>query len=263
MFQGTNHILREIVRSSGIPLRELEARSGIKKSKLSNILSGKTRPTDVDIWALSATLDFDAGDLFRDAGRLTVEPTKEDLDAHASARALQRFISSRRSDVTLEDMLVWHDTCGGRLVNMDKLLPFVAIFYEPDPESGVLDAVTVGQECLAAESLQTRDPSQVIAYMKSLPDKERKELTYTYTQTSRENRFNLFQRNVIVNFPGAGLPYELRYTTALFPVRGANNHRLVINYSVFLSARTLDQDELIHLGSERNTPPSARTPHAR
>lgn len=249
--------IKEIATASGLTIRQLAASTGINKSRLSALLNSKAPLSVRDLQMLGFALNFDPREMIPQVQGFEVEngPDPASLyDEKASHVARQMLAVAEDKyeihgdELTIDTMLRWYVRNGGRLAETDQIEKYVGIFAAPDPHDNLLFPEHIGPNTLAARSLNTKDPDRVAQYVASLEDEARKDIVFSYVDTGRSQRWQVFEREVVVDFPGAGPRFSLNYATLLMPVVAANHARLIVNFSVLLSTSILDCPDLADLG---------------
>ena len=263
--------LQEERQTQKLSLRRLSELTGIPKSSLSYALTnGKLELSD--FLRICLALDLDPKDLLTVDQIITVEPDLEQAgrDHRREAQALRRFMQQSMDSrtksgfrPTFDEMLIWHRRNGGRMADMDRISPFVCTYYAPDKVFPELKSTHVGHLCLTAESLKTHDSALVERYIDSLDEKSREEITFSYVQATEGQACQLFDRKLVVDFPGAGPRFQLEYATLLMRLTGENGNTFITNFSVLLDSKLLDPPESKAQGSRHSRQISVRTPRVK
>jgi len=241
--------LKEIVANSGLTIRQLSAACGINKSRLSSLLNSKAPLTVTDLQVLGVALRFNPRDLipqidgFEVGSDITPDGVFNEKAAEIATQLLimaENKYEVQGAELTIDTMLRWYMRNGGRLAETDQIEKYIGVFTAPKPLDNILIPERVGPNALVARSLNTKDPERVSQYISNLDTPSREEIVFSYAQTEKRNRWQIFDRSVCVDFPGAGPRFSLEYASLLMPVVAANNERLIINYSVLLSTKLLD-----------------------
>ncbi|MEO1108282.1 MAG: helix-turn-helix transcriptional regulator [Pseudomonadota bacterium] len=261
--------LQEERKAQGVSLRKLEELTGIPKSSLSYALSKNGKLDLSDFLRICLAMDIDPKDLLTVDQVISVEPDLEiaNKDQRREAQALQRFLRQSLDGrtksgfrPTFDEMLIWHRKNGGRMTDMDRISPFVCSYYAPDKAFPELKSAYIGHLCLTAESLKTYDSARVERYIASLDEESREEITFSYVQTTEGPACQLFDRKLVVDFPGCGPRFQLEYATLLMRLTGENGSTFITNFSLLLDSKLLDPPEPEAQDSKRSTPISVRTP---
>ena len=232
-------ISRKIV-GCGLSLRDIEKRSGIPKSRIGLLKNQQAKLTVEDVMRLGYSLGFDPTDALRGAPQ--IQTTSTDAQKHVTkivSNIMEASLAMMRAmghKLDIGDLIAWHRTSGGRLEAYEIFKPFVGLFSVSDGDTPQIEAREIGPKSLAASSLQTPDADQVNSYIRSLQRASREQITFTYLETQERAKWHLYDREVTVDFPGAGPRYLLSYATLLLPVTAANGERFLMNFSTYLGS---------------------------
>ncbi|MCP3969443.1 MAG: helix-turn-helix transcriptional regulator [Rhodobacteraceae bacterium] len=153
--------LKKIVSTSGLTVRQLSARTGINKSRLSALLNSKAPLTVPDLQVLGFALGFDPRDLIAPATRFEVtnSQTQASLYQQKAADVARQLLTSAKQEyqvqgtpLTIDTMLRWYTRNGGRLTETDQIEQFVTVFPAPEPLDNMLVPDRIGHNALAAQS---------------------------------------------------------------------------------------------------------------
>lgn len=235
--------LAERLACSGKSVREIAKLSGLSKTRIGNIANLKAKITVEDVQRLGCALRFNPSNLL-DINP-SVQATSESAKHHFSRTLASIFETSLElsrelgQGVDFTEVLRWHRQNSGRLEGYDKIRPFVGVYSVKLDDTPIVEAREIGISCLAAKSLHASTPEQVNQYIRSLGRCSREEISYTYLSANNTKKYQLFERDVIVDFPGAGPKYRLIYSTLLLPVRTPNGEDFVMNFSSYLDSELL------------------------
>ena len=238
------------IKLSEKSLRELEAESGVSRSKLSSLGKGGRLYAD-EIPRLCGALAVGLEELYGEGlfSKFSVssdnislfEDKVERLANQLMNGALSRAKERLGADVDTMDVIRWFQSTDGRLAECDQLLPYFTIFEDLSTPEEPLRAISVGEKSLPRKTLQTREAAAVTEYAASLEEAARLQITNTYFRASQKRSWICEPREVEVNFRTVPEPFLLSHATTALPMKDANGRKLLISFSQFMGAQKIDR----------------------
>jgi transcriptional regulator with XRE-family HTH domain len=252
--------LKIVAQSKGVKISQLAQQIGVPRSSLYTIFDQSVRPTYETVLSISQALDVDLGRLGRiDIGHLAALPSNliaKELDsiglsrsdtlnseiAEHSRRILEDVLSTAFIGIgpngqrpTIDEMIKWWESTGGRLENLEQVKPLVGIFSVSSADGLEVRAEEVGNQTLVAQSLLTTDPDKIADYFNSLDSQTLEKILLTYVDAYHQGTYKLERRRVPVDVPQRPEKFWLIYYVLLMPVTDAFGGRYVLNYAQFVS----------------------------
>ena len=231
------------IAEAGLSVRELQNRTGISKTRISCLKNCEVKLSVDDVQRLGFACGFDPADALRPVTEIETasDHTQEHITKIVTSimETSLAMVRAMGHKLDVSDIIAWHRANNGRLENCDQFRQFVGFFSCSEGGAPEIEAREIGPSCLAAASLQTPNAEQVNQYVRSLGRASREEISFTYQETRNTGKWKLYERQVLVDFPGAGPKYNLSYLTLLLPVH-AGKEKLVMNFSAYLGSEPVE-----------------------
>lgn len=236
-------ILDEI-ESRSLTLRKIESETGIPKSRVDLLSKGRAKLSVEDLLSISRWLRVNPAKFVSSGPEIAVHSQAAKKHTNLLVASLVetsvRMTELMGHQIDFKDIIAWHRASGGRLENWDQIKPFIGLYTVDAGPEPVLEAVEIGPHSLTATSLQTPEAGQVNKYIQGLARAARHDIAFTYVETAAKGGWKMFERSVLVDFPGAGPKYQLDYCTLLLEVAAPNGDKFIMNFSTHLGSELVD-----------------------
>lgn len=225
----------QYIEGSEFSLRAISQKTGISRSKLSNLGRAPAVLSVSEAWRLGECLGFDPSALFPTGPSLQASSTADEmslLDRKALEFANQILKSTEQrmkrfgGHLTLEDVAAWHEWLGDRIVEDPNLSPFLTLIKPMDPTMETLPVQSVGDLSVTALALGKTSASAVRRYIGDMDARNRAEIVSSYVEAARSGQRQYFERKAVIRTT-EGDEIELRYLTLLMTLSSG----VIVNYS--------------------------------
>ena len=242
-FLSPEAVASRCIRETHLSLRELQAVTGINKSRLSDLRNEKGRHLSVqEAIRISEALDLPRSVFYPAEQSLTLsagENTAATRFSQAISSAIQQKVDVFGHLLTTEALEAWYFATGGKLVEMPSITPHLTLFRAPSNDNDLPEVIDIGDRSLTADRVGT-EKQRVAAYLGYLNEACPSTIA-SYRAAANQTQIETYYRRVA--FRSADVPFVMHYKTVLMPTTD-DGVRFIWNFSKCVSARPASDEEL-------------------
>ncbi|MDJ0826810.1 MAG: helix-turn-helix transcriptional regulator [Rhodobacter sp.] len=236
---GFHHRLDQKILEAGLSYRELSLRIGRGETYIATMVRNRNDPGLSTVVDICDALGIELADLTDNgtpqAGRLVtlgsqdVDDIAEALIAAAAERA-RRALNAGGVHPTIDDLLEWWHSNGGRLENFDQFREKVDLFAAPSHTAVMPVPVQLGHDSLVAQKFGLHDENHLAELLPQLDDRRTKMIVDAHKEAA-SGRPVLSVEQLDVVLPSGNTEIHAKYKRLLLPVHDPSGNTLVLNYS--------------------------------
>ena len=245
--------LEDVAAASGRSLNELSQVMGGDRTALSSLFSMRKKGlklpvlSSVKLARIASELNVPADFLLCLDDDFQIQAADSSGAAyaqHLSARLYtdimrwtRKRMISEGANPTIEDVLSWWRSSGGRLGGGNRIEEHIDTIEVPDPNASVVMPVRVGAFSLAARTFGSNDCGLLARHVESLSSSERLALVKSYSAAHEQiGQYSITDHVANISIPEVGSGFSVEYLRLLLKVVSADGKDYVASFCVEMSS---------------------------